>query len=77
MKQPNMNITLEYKGYDGSVEFSEQDRVFYGKVKGIRSLISYEAKMHLRKEDTIHRCPWCDSIINDLSDTCKHCGGII
>ena len=36
-----------------------------------------EAKMHLRKEDTIHRCPWCDSIINDLSDTCKHCGGVI
>ena len=37
-----MNNTLEYKGYVGSVEFSEQDRIFYGKVKGIRSLISYE-----------------------------------
>ena len=37
-----MNNTLEYKGYVGSVEFSEQDRVFYGKVKGIHSLISYE-----------------------------------
>ncbi|MBQ3256246.1 MAG: antitoxin HicB [Oscillospiraceae bacterium] len=37
-----MNNTLEYKGYVGCVEFSEQDRIFYGKVKGIHSLISYE-----------------------------------
>ena len=36
------NNTLEYKGYIGSVEFSEQDRIFYGKVKWIHSLISYE-----------------------------------
>ncbi|MBQ1545172.1 MAG: type II toxin-antitoxin system HicB family antitoxin, partial [Clostridia bacterium] len=31
-----------YKGYIGSVEFSEADGVFFGKVQGIRSLISYE-----------------------------------
>ena len=33
---------MEYKGYIGSVEFSESDELFYGKVQGIRSLISYE-----------------------------------
>ena len=33
---------MEYKGYVGSVEFSEADGLFYGKVQGIRSLISYE-----------------------------------
>ena len=33
---------MEYKGYIGSVEFSENDGLFYGKVQGIRSLISYE-----------------------------------
>ena len=33
---------MEYKGYLGSVEFSEEDGVFYGKVMGIRALISYE-----------------------------------
>ena len=33
---------MEYKGYIGSVEFSEKDGVFYGKVQGIRSLVSYE-----------------------------------
>ena len=33
---------MEYKGYRGSVEFSEPDGLFFGKVQGIRSLISYE-----------------------------------
>ena len=37
-----MNNTMEYKGYVGSVEFSEEDGLFYGKVMGIRALISYE-----------------------------------
>lgn len=39
-----MNNTIEYKGYLGSVEFSEEDGLFYGKVMGIRSLISYEGE---------------------------------
>lgn len=39
-----MNNTIEYKGYIGSVEFSEEDRLFFGKVMGIRSLISYEGE---------------------------------
>lgn len=37
-----MNNTMEYKGYVGSVEFSETDQILFGKVQGIRSLISYE-----------------------------------
>lgn len=37
-----MNNTIEYKGYVGSLEFSEEDSLFYGKVQGIRALISYE-----------------------------------
>ncbi len=39
-----MNNTMEYKGYVGSVEFSEEDGLFYGKVQGIRALISYEGE---------------------------------
>ena len=39
-----MNNTMEYKGYLGSVEFSEKDTLFYGKVLGIRALISYEGE---------------------------------
>lgn len=37
-----MSNTMEYKGYVGSVEFSEEDCIFFGKVMGIRSLLSYE-----------------------------------
>ena len=39
-----MNNTMEYKGYVGSIEFSEDDCIFYGKVQGIRTLISYEGE---------------------------------
>lgn len=37
-----MSNTITYKNYIGSVEFSEEDSLFYGKVLGIKSLISYE-----------------------------------
>ena len=39
-----MNYTMEYKGYLGSIEFSQEDALFYGKVLGIRALISYEGE---------------------------------
>ena len=39
-----MNNTMEYKGYVGSVEFSEEDSLFFGKVLGIRALVSYEGE---------------------------------
>lgn len=39
-----MNNTFEYSGYIGTIEFSEEDALFFGKVMGIRSLISYEGK---------------------------------
>lgn len=37
-----MNNNLEYKGYLGSVEYSKEDDCLYGKVIGIKGLISYE-----------------------------------
>jgi predicted HicB family RNase H-like nuclease len=33
---------LHYKDYVGSIEFSEEDSVFHGKVIGIKALISFE-----------------------------------
>ena len=39
-----MNNTIHNTGYIGSVEFSEEDGIFYGKVLEIRSLISYEGE---------------------------------
>ena len=36
--------TMTDKGCVGSVEFSDADGVFFGKVQGVRSLISYEGE---------------------------------
>lgn len=38
-----MSTLLEFKGYFGSVEFSEPDEVFHGKLEFIRDLVTYEA----------------------------------
>lgn len=59
-----MSNTMEYKGYLGSVEFSEQDGVFFGKVMGLRALISYEgtnaselvADFHAAVDDYLALC---------------------
>ncbi len=37
-----MKDMMSYKGYHGSVHYSDEDRVFHGKIEFIRSLISYE-----------------------------------
>ena len=49
-----MNNTMEYKGYIGSVEFSETDQILFGKVQGIRSLISYEGTTAAELIDDFH-----------------------
>jgi len=36
------NNSLQYKGYSGTITYSEEDGVFHGKVAGIKSLISFE-----------------------------------
>jgi len=39
-----MKDMLSHKGFFGSIHYNHEDRVFYGKVEFIRSLISYEGK---------------------------------
>ena len=38
-----MSLTLLFKGYDGSVEYSGEDRVLHGALVGIRDAVVYEA----------------------------------
>lgn len=59
-----MNNTIEYKGYLGSVEFSEGDGLFYGKVMGIRSLISYEGETAKELLEDFH------GAVDDYLETC-------
>lgn len=37
-----MSSLLSYKDYNGTVEYSKEDSCLYGKVIGIKSLLSYE-----------------------------------
>jgi predicted HicB family RNase H-like nuclease len=37
-----MKNRMEYKGYLGSVNYNDEDEIFYGKVEYIRGLLSYE-----------------------------------
>ena len=37
-----MKNMMNYKGYYGSVQYSDEDRLFHGKLEFIHSLISYE-----------------------------------
>jgi len=39
-----MKSLLEYKGYYGTVGFSSNDNILFGKVLGINSLLSYEGE---------------------------------
>lgn len=59
-----MNNVMKYKGFVGSVEYSDDDKVFFGKVEGIRGLVNYEAtsveelnnEFHSAVEDYILFC---------------------
>jgi predicted HicB family RNase H-like nuclease len=37
-----MGQTLQYKGYDGSVLYSAEDRLLHGRIMGIRDMVSFE-----------------------------------
>ena len=37
-----MKDTMIYKGYVGSVHYSDDDQIFFGKIEYIRSLVNYE-----------------------------------
>ena len=36
--------TLTYKGYIGSVNFSDKDNLFFGKIEGINGLVNFEGE---------------------------------
>lgn len=60
-----MNGTMKYRGYIGSVNFSEEDDVLYGKLMGIRSLILYEGTTCKELVDDFHQA------VDDYLATCE------
>ena len=63
-----MSNTMEYKNYVGSVEFSENDGVFFGKVMGIRAMISYEGTTAKELVEDFH------GAVDDYLDLCAEEG---
>lgn len=60
-----MNNIMTYKGYSGSVEYSDTDNVLFGQVIGVRSLISYQGSSiaELRAD--------FEEAVDDYLDMCK------
>ncbi|MBR4325136.1 MAG: type II toxin-antitoxin system HicB family antitoxin [Bacteroidales bacterium] len=47
-----MDNILKYKDFIGTVNFSAEDGVFYGKIEGIKSMVSFEGEtVHDLEED--------------------------
>lgn len=63
-----MRNVLEYKGYTGSVEFSADDKIFYGKIVGIRDVVSFEGETVKELTSSFR------AAITDYLKTCKELG---
>jgi predicted HicB family RNase H-like nuclease len=46
--------TISYKGYLGTVNFSEKDECFYGKIEGIDGLVNFEGQSVTELTDAFH-----------------------
>ncbi len=46
--------TIQYKGFLGSVEFSEADGVFFGKIEGINALVNFEGETVKELTEAFH-----------------------
>lgn len=60
-----MSNMLKFKGYFGSVEFSLEDKVLYGKIQCVNDLVTYEAE---NLEDL--QAAFEDAV-DDYLETCK------
>ena len=60
--------TLKYKGYIGSVAFSEKDNVFFGKIAGIDGLVNFEGESVKELTDAFHEA------VEDYLEYCKEEG---
>jgi predicted HicB family RNase H-like nuclease len=63
-----MKNALSYKGYYGSVEYSDEDEVFHGRIIGINDHITYEGdSVKSLKKDFI-------SAVDDYLELCAEIG---
>ncbi len=63
-----MSETLHYKGYNGSVAYSATDRLLYGKLLGIRDMITFEGADVLSLEANFQ------AVVDEYLEYCKEAG---
>ncbi|MBE0503394.1 MAG: type II toxin-antitoxin system HicB family antitoxin [Desulfuromonadales bacterium] len=63
-----MKDMIKHKGYFGSVHYNSDDRIFYGKIEFIRSLVSYEGQDADSLESAFHEA------VDDYLATCAELG---
>lgn len=63
-----MKNYLEYKDYLGTVDYSAEDAVFYGKVQGISDLVVFEGASVTKLKKGF------EDAVNDYLETCKEIG---
>ena len=63
-----MKDMIKHKGYFGSVHYNSDDRIFYGKIEFIRSLVSYEGQDAESLEAAFHEA------VDDYLATCAEMG---
>jgi len=59
---------LEYKGYTGTIEYNKEDKILYGKVIGIKGLLSYEGSTGTDLEADFK------TVIDEYLSDCKEAG---
>ncbi|WP_427875286.1 type II toxin-antitoxin system HicB family antitoxin [Flavobacterium sp. MMS24-S5] len=60
-----MKNYLEYNGYIGTLEFSSDDKIFFGKIQGINDLVTFEGSSVAELEASFKEA------IEDYLETCK------
>ena len=63
-----MSDSMTYKGYIGTVHYSEEDEVFYGKIEAINDLIMFEGTSVKELKKAFHEA------VDDYLETCKEMG---
>ena len=63
-----MKNTMKYKDYYGSVEFCDEDNIFFGKLIGINDHITYEGDSVDTLRKNFHEA------VEDYFDICKDLG---
>ena len=63
-----MANTIEYNGYIGSIEYSPEDKCFFGKLEMIDDLVTFEATAANELEENFHNA------VDEYIQTCKELG---